>query len=74
MYPMAPSWPRYVKETYFGGREIETSQFADDTAAFTSNGNISYAVSNLQRYMSDLETFRRQLLEYSYDGLSGWLV
>jgi hypothetical protein len=32
------------------------SQFADDTAAFTSNKNIYYAVNNLQRYISDLES------------------
>jgi hypothetical protein len=35
--------------------EIEISQFADNNAAFTSNKNVSYAVSNLQRYISDLE-------------------
>jgi hypothetical protein len=33
----------------------EISQFADDIASYTSNKNISYAISNLQRYMSDLE-------------------
>jgi hypothetical protein len=39
--------------------EIEISQFADDTAAFTSNININYAVSNLQwcMSMSDLQSW-----------------
>jgi hypothetical protein len=36
---------------------IEISQFADDTAAYTSDRNINYAGDNLQRYMSDLESW-----------------
>jgi hypothetical protein len=34
---------------------IEISQFADDSAAFTSKENINYTVNKLQRYISDLE-------------------
>jgi hypothetical protein len=37
---------------------IETSQFADDTATFTSNKNINYAVSKFQRYIPDLESWQ----------------
>jgi hypothetical protein len=36
---------------------IEKSQFADDTAAYTSKKNISYAVNNLQRYTSHPESW-----------------
>jgi hypothetical protein len=35
---------------------IEISQFADDTAAYTSNKNINYAVNNLQMYVYHLES------------------
>jgi hypothetical protein len=37
---------------------IEITQFADDTAACTSNKNINYAVNNLQRYMPDLKLWQ----------------
>jgi hypothetical protein len=36
---------------------IETPQFADDIATYTSNKYTSYAVSNLQRCISDLEAW-----------------
>jgi hypothetical protein len=36
---------------------IEILQFADDTAAYTSNKGISYAISNVQGYRSDLEVW-----------------
>jgi hypothetical protein len=36
---------------------IEISQFADGIAADTSNKHIVQAVSSLQRFMSDLETW-----------------
>jgi Rad3-related DNA helicase len=58
-YHRASSWPPLPYSIYVADIPwrpgIEISQFADDTAACTSNKN-KYSVSNLQRYMSDLES------------------
>lgn len=60
-YRRETSWPPYYTIYIYVADihrrpEIEISEFADDTAAFTSNKNIKYSVSNLQRLerMSDL--------------------
>jgi hypothetical protein len=37
--------------------EIEVSQFPDDIATCTLDININYAISNLHRYMSELEAW-----------------